>query len=245
MVTPLVSSNGLLTPRGITDVFHYAPLHYVLFIGRCQTLLSKNELRRLGYNLSHFRRTSRRQDEERGFSDYVHLTLDQRPPILKAKLAAGFPHFEIRVPARLIEQRTMHLCRFNIAKCRVLRRGDKPGPIEIPSNGRYHGRKQLPTAETPEECNHLLAHNCGVNMIEVLIPSKLELNQETQLIFFSSADRELAERMLGPLNVDWKFDVAKTSYFPRADYVEKVCQFLSQAVADPHWRGDGMDFDNV
>ena len=108
---------GLLTSHGVTDVFHYAPLHYILFIALAKALFSKNELRRLGYDLSHFRRTSRHPDEQRGFSDCVHLTLKHFPPILKAKLAGGFPHFEIRVPAEYVEKGTVHLCRYNIAKC--------------------------------------------------------------------------------------------------------------------------------
>src|SRR5207237_6387189 len=121
LVIQHATQSVLLTSHGVTNVFHYAPLHYILFIARSKALFSKNELRRLGYDASHFRRTSRRPDEQRGFSDYVHLTLNHFPPILKAKLAGGFPHFEIRVPAEHVEKATVHLCRYNIAKCRFLR----------------------------------------------------------------------------------------------------------------------------
>jgi len=240
------TQKGLLTSHGVTDVFHYAPLHYILFIARSQSLCSKNELRRLGYDISHFRRTSRRPDEQRGFSDYVHLTLNQFPPILKAKLAGGFPHFEVRVRAEDVEKGTVHLCRYNIAKCRFLRRGMKTGFTASEANGQYHDEKQIPTAETIAECNDLLTHNLERNMIEVLVPRKLELPTNTRLIFFSPTDRELADELLQPLKLGWQCQLAKdTTYNAETRCMAKVRLFLDHAIADPQWRGDGLDFDNV
>jgi hypothetical protein len=60
---------------------------------------------------------------------------------------------------------------------------------------------QIPTAETIGECNDLLIHNLRINMIEVLIPRKLELPANTRLIFFSTEDREFADELLRPLHV--------------------------------------------
>jgi hypothetical protein len=240
------TQKGLLTSHGVTDVFHYAPLHYILFIARSEALFSKNELRRFGYDISHFRRTSRCPDEQRGFSDYVHLTLNQFPPILRAKLAGGFPHFEVRVRAEDVEKGTVHLCRYNIAKCRCLRRGTETGFTASKANGQYHGDKQIPTAETIAECNDLLAQNLEIKMIEVLVPTKLDLTVDTRLIFFNPSDRELAGALLQPLRLGWRCELAKNAtYQPQTRHVANVKRFLDRAAAHPQWRGDGLDFDYV
>lgn len=227
-------------------MFHYAPLHYLLFIARSKALLSKVELRRLGYDPFHFRRTSRRPDEARGFSNYVHLTLSQFPPILEAKLGAGFPHFEIRIPAKDLEQTDFHLCRFNIARSRYLRRHGKIGPSENRMNGRYHGNKQLPTAETTEECRALLAENFGRRMIEVLVPRRLPLPDDTALIFFNPKDAKIADAALRSAQLDWNLQLANgASYTRNAQHVASVQRFLRTAQVDPSWRGDGLDFDHL
>jgi hypothetical protein len=235
----------LLTSRGITDVFHYAPLHYLLFIARSRALLSKDELRRLGYDISHFRRTSRRQDELRGFSSYVHLTLTKHPKILVAKLKGGCPHFELRFPAAHIEGSMLHLCRYNIAKSRYLKSGRKP-PEESRANGRYHGPKELPTAETISECQELLSASSPQDMIEVLVPRSISIPPETEFLFFAKDDCVDAEELLRPLDVPWRLRLASDlSYTPASDRLTAARRFLQRARDDPHWRGDGLDFDYV
>src|ERR1051326_4364375 len=114
---------SVLGDNRISVVYHYTPLHYLPFIAMKRALLSKPSLRLLGFADTHFRSTSRRADEERGFGEYIHFALESRPPILLAKLAAGFPHLELAVPADVVEAQGFHLCRYNIAKTRVLRRG--------------------------------------------------------------------------------------------------------------------------
>jgi hypothetical protein len=246
MVEPRApSACGLLTPCRIRDVFHYAPLHYILFIARSQALLSKNELQRIGYEPSHFRRTSHRLDSQRGFSNYVHLSLAKHPPILRAKLTAGFPHFEIRIPATHVETLKFHLCRYNIAKSRNPKTGRRPAP-EGRASGRYYGEKHLPTAETVTECKDLLVANLGRNMIEVLVPTSIALTADTELIFFSEIDRDLAKKFLYSMKLRWQLRLAQNlSYTPAARYVARIERFLEQAIIDPEWRGDGVDFDNV
>lgn len=236
---------GLLTSRGVAEVYHYVPLHYLMFIARSRALLSKGELGRLGFNNSHFRRTSRSQDELRGFSHYVHLTVTAYPPILAAKLASGFPHFEVRVPAAHVEKTTLHLCRYNIAKSRNLRTGKKPAP-ESAATGRYHGAKQIPTAETVAECEALLQANLGENMIEVLVPNALILPPETALIFFDENDRDLADELIHPMKLNWALHLAKDlTYKAATGYVRAVKEFLARARVDPGWKGNGLDFDSV
>jgi hypothetical protein len=232
----------LLTSNNIDDVFHYAPLHYLLFIARSRALLSKDELLRRGFTQLHFRSTSRRVDTLRGFSNYVHLTLTEVPKILKAKLAAGFPHFELRVPAAHIDERSFHLCCFNIAKSRFIRTGKKP-PVESPSNGRYHRGKELPTAGSAAECAALLQANLGVRMIEVLLLSCLPLPDNTKLVFFHDSDQKTAEHLLRSLNVPWLMSRGATCYQPSHQYVNSVHEFLERAENEPEWRGNGLDFD--
>jgi len=235
---------GLLAAAGVTSAYHYAPLHYLLFIARSKRLLSKPELQRLGYNVSHFRSTSRRQDEKRGFSSYVHLTLNQCPPILQAKLQAGFPHFEIRIPAVELDQIGFHLCRFNIAKSRYLRGGKKP-PSESAENGRYYGDKRLPTAESESECRALLAHNLGRVMIEVLVPVKLPLSENSTFIFFDPDDAAIATDSLSRVGLNWNIEIASNSpYARRQNHVARVQEFLRRAEEDENWRGNGLEFDS-
>jgi len=122
----------------------------------------------------------------------------------------------------------------------------KTGFTASEANGQYHGEKQIPTAETIAECNDLLTHNLERNMIEVLVPRKLELPTNTRLIFFSPTDRELADELLQPLKLGWQCQLAKdTTYNAETRCMAKVRLFLDHAIADPQWRGDGLDFDNV
>jgi hypothetical protein len=236
---------GLLARNGVNAVFHYAPVHYLVFVTRAKALLSKDELIRRGFTRSHFRRTSQRTDRERGFSKYVHLTVNAFPKILRAKLKAGFPHFEFRIPAGYIDTTSFHLCRYNIAKSRNPKLGKSPAP-EGPATGYYQSGKLIPTAETLEECESLLKANLGTNMIEVLIPDELRLPNETELIFFSESDIELARDLLREMNVAWRVGVAAGyTYTAASFYRTKVEQFLERARQRPEWKGDGLDFDRL
>src|SRR5882672_2917564 len=168
-------ARGLLCRGGVAAIYHYAPLHYLPFIARRAALLSKEKLRRAGFSENHFRSTSKRQDISRGFDRYVHLTLDAHPPILQAKLAKGFPHFEIGIPAQAVEQRDYLLCRFNIAKTRYFR-GARQAPEESAQNGKYYGDFCLPVARTEMERGDLFAANYGRRMIEVLVEDEIPLS---------------------------------------------------------------------
>ena len=239
-------SPGLLTSHNVKAVFHYVPLHYLLFVARAGALFSKDELHRQGFGCSHFRSTSRRADERRGFSGYVHLTLDECPPILRAKLAAGFPHFELRIPAAELEQTEIHLCRYNIAKSRYIRRPPAAGPAESAANGYYHGLKQLPTAETKQECEQLLRHNFGTNMIEVLVPGRFDLPSGTEAVFFNPDDISLADALLQEAGIVWRTRLSSALPYVRGPRsVALVEQFLRHAAGDADWRGDGLEFDRL
>ena len=54
-----------LTRRSIEKVYHYTPLHYLLFIGRSNAVLCKPSLAAAGFPFSHLRSASRGRDVER------------------------------------------------------------------------------------------------------------------------------------------------------------------------------------
>lgn len=236
--TPLLAS-------GIKRVFHYAPLHYLPFILRSEHLFSKQELLRLGYQNSHFRRTSAAQDQKRGFAAFVHTTTSAQPPILKAKLRGGFPHIEIAVPTELVEDCDYLLCRFNIAKTRYFR-GALQEPLESAENGRYVESLRLPVALTDQERRDLLRLNLGKRMVEVLVRDKLPLSKPVSLTVFSDWDaviaREVAERLAVQVNIDCD----RTLEYPTVSSLRKaVMTCLDLAVTDADWKGNGLDFDSV
>jgi hypothetical protein len=236
----------LLTMRGINNAFHYAPLHYLVFIARAGALCSKRTLRQRGYDVTHFRRTSREHDEARGFPNYVHLSLKAMPPILRAKLKAGFPHFEIKIPTAEIEKHEFHLSRFNIAKCRYLRRGAKQGPLESLRNGRYYGDMQLPIGATDEERGAILDANYPKTMVEILIPDQLALPPTASFVLFSEAEYELAATLLEPFESSCQFTLLKDpGYVAKPGHLHAVTKFLNCAAQNPEWKGDGLDFDGV
>jgi hypothetical protein len=237
---------GLLTSHGISHVYHYAPLHYLPFIARTRQLLSKSQLKLAGYSNSHFRSTSHKQDAERGFSDYVHLMSRESPPILQAKISKGFPHLEIKISSPLLEKGDFHLCRYNIAKCRYLKRPGATAPAENSRNGYYHGNKQLPTAETAIEIQALLNSVSRRDVIEVLVPGSLALDKDTTLIFFDDEEKTVGDRILRKANLRWKTETKVLPWYTaKPEYSESVFAFIAQASVDPNWLGSGLEFDRV
>lgn len=237
---------AILTDGGVESLYHYAPLHYLPFIGRSRALLSKSALRAAGYSDEHLRSTSRRADERRGFVEYVHLTVDSRPKILMSKLAGGFPHVELVVPASWVEHGEFHLCRYNIAKTRYIRRDGKGGVLEGPDNGRYYSGKEVPIAKTAEDCETLFRANYGRNMIEVLVPDRLDLPDTLGIAVFTQSDYGVARRVLDELQLPWQLLGEGEELYTRCDrYGQLVDGFVGRALENPNWQGDGLEFDRV
>jgi hypothetical protein len=233
---------------GIPDIRHYAPLHYLPFIVRTEALLSKPTLAKLGFPTSHLRAKSHRHDVERGFGDCAFLTLDAKARILKAKLTAGFPHIGVAVPAVEVEKSEFSLCRFNVAMTRRLRRGNKAGFPESPSNGRYFPGREIPIASDIADMRALLAAHYGRGtMIEVLIHGDLGLPAETAIICFSDDDEVITRKILKKLSCAWKIrrENPPIAYKRDGAYAAQVDDFLERSLADPNWRGNGLDFDRV
>ena len=238
--------NKLFAQQGIQSVFHYSPLHYLPYILREGTLLSKVSLKERGFLNTHFRRTSHRQDEERGFGGYVHLSTKKLPPIVRAKLSAGFPHFEIRIPAHAVDSVEFHLCRFNIAKCRYLKRPGGTPLLESAANGRYHGLCQIPISVTASDSAALLASNHPHTMVEVLIPRSFSLGPDNELAFFSDEERTLGQQLMRDAGRSWRcLHDASTQYQANTRHAQAVRAFLKEVEHNPLWMGNGLDYDSV
>jgi hypothetical protein len=243
---PCEENVGVLTQHEVNSVFHYSPLHYLYYVARDRRLLSKPELMKIGFKEQHFRSTSYKQDKKRGFEEYIHLTIDAHPPILKAKLKGGFPHFELEIPSLAIERVEFHLCRFNIAKTRYLL-GAKQAPIESPQNGRYYDDKKIPIAQTHAERLALFEANFNKNMIEVLVPNILELPDSTIVTLFHAEDLDIAQELMQRIGVKWQLRLENLDdvYKRKPENVQRVQSFIAQALDDPNWKGNGLEFDRV
>jgi hypothetical protein len=232
----------------VDAVHHYAPLHYLIFIARSRSILSKPSLRKVGFGTSHLRSMSHGLDVARGFGNYAHLTIDPQPRILRAKLAAGFPHIAINIPATEMDAASFSLCRFNVAMTRQLRRDGKEGFPESETNGRYYDGHQIPIARTDVDKSTMLQKHLQENtMIEVLVDGDFNLSDETSVTCFSKADAMIAAQVLRAAGCSWKVKVdAPPGSYPRdSAHVAAVTAFIKQAEDDPGWRGNGLEFDRL
>ncbi len=232
---------------GIQNIYHITPIHYLVFIARNKSLLSKVELSKTGFSDSHFRSKSKMQDVERGFESYAHLTTSEFPPILRAKLSAGFPHVALEIPSQLLDGVDFDLCRYNVAMTRRLRRGNHFGHKESPMNGRYYDDIQIPIARTCEDQASLLTQNIlQGNMIEILVPSVLNLAQPINIVTFNEDDFNLIQRILAELDCEWLIANNQVkNYIPNPKYFAVCENFLARALDQSSWRGDGLEFDKV
>jgi len=238
---------GILVDAGVDVVHHYTPLHYLVFIARERLLRCKPSLKTAGFNGNHLRSKSNRQDVARGFGAYAFLTIEREPQITRAKLKAGFPHIGLGVPAESVEATVFDLTRYNVAMTRRLRRGGSPGWPESDGNGRYYGEHQIPVARTDTEKCALLADHLDRNMIEVLIHGDLPLPDATSVLAYSKRDSVAVENILGALSMPWKVALApeEDRYEANPVYAGQVDEFVKRALADPTWRGNGLEFDRV
>jgi len=239
---------GTLEDAGVQAVYHYAPLHYLPFIARSGTLMCKPSLAQEGFASSHLRSKSKYLDVDRGFGAYAHLTVHSYPNILRAKLAGGFPHVQLKIPVSVVEARPFSLCRYNVAMTRQLRRNGKPGFPESPTNGRYYQGHLIPIARTSADQTAMLQkHLPAGTMIEVLVHGNLPISDATEVICFSQIDQAIAQNVLTQLGVGWLVNVtAPPSPYPRSrGYGEAVRAYVEAALADASWRGNGLEYDRV
>ena len=230
---------------GYRWVYHHTPLHYLPQIAKLGVLLSKEGLLSEGYGMSHFRTTSRRQDFARGFGNYVHLTLSPFPRILRAKLKRGFPHLTIAIPSETFGPEEFALCRYNIAKTRLLRRGSKLGAPEAPYNGRYYGDIQVPIAVTADDKAALLAAYGTSSMIEVLVADRLYLPTGTHFLAYSIEDQRVATEVFTCAEQDWSLEVQGTAEYKRVEAHASAVQGYIRAVLNGTLSPPELEFDNL
>jgi hypothetical protein len=238
---------GLLQEEGVEVVHHYTPLHYLPFIARDRTLLTKPSLAARGFAWSHLRSKSSHHDIARGFGNYGFLTLERHPNILAAKLKGGFPHIDILVSPNAIEHGTFDLCRFNVAMTRRLKRGEKSGFPESSTNGRYYDAHEIPVARAESDKRAMLRKHYGNTMIEVLMHHDLALPDDTRVQVYAAEDQELAGSIVASLEVSWHVELVEPpGVYPRsAEYAEAVDEFIQRALSDSRWFGNGLDYDKV
>jgi hypothetical protein len=63
---------SVLADHQVDAVHHYAPLHYLIFIARSHSILSKPSLHKAGFTAAHLRSMSHGLDVTRGFGSYSH-----------------------------------------------------------------------------------------------------------------------------------------------------------------------------
>jgi len=240
---------SLFGEYGVAFVPHYTPLHYLPFILRDGKLRSKPSLREEGFEDTHFRSKSYRHDQGRGFGEYAFLTLDQAPRILGAKLKGGFPHVAIEIPETAFDEVDFHLCRYNVAFTRVLRRDGLPGRPEGSGNGRYYEDKQIPSARTEADKREMLDQylNDPKTMIEVLVPGALEIPVDMRITCFHDDDVQIAQDIVRGINCP-QYVVQLSNdlkYKPKKQHQQNVAYYIDTALADPDWRGNGLEYDKV
>lgn len=240
------NKSAILEEFGISTLYHIAPLHYFPFISRSRALLARSTLKAAGYPDWHFRRTSHRADATRGFGDRVYLSPLINPPILLAKLTRGFPHLRVEIPLKALRTTSFDLCRFAVARTRYLKRDGKPGPAESASNGRYYGRRQLPVARTTGDVRAMLTkHFLNGDPIEVQVSQSLSLPQDTVVACFSPEDFDILSQVQREIGTPWKLKLSAETYACNALHRDSVVQFVKDALLDCHWKGNGIDFDQL
>lgn len=237
---------NMLGEKGVNVVHHVTPLHYLPFIGRSGAILTKTDLEPR-HGLDHFRTKSDRHDRSRGFDDCAFLTTTECPPILRAKLSAGFPHVRLDVPSEALIEVKYSLCRFNIAMTRYLRRDGKSGSPESSTNGRYYGAQQIPVAKTDADKRAMLSHHLPLGtMLEVVTHQSLALPDTTNVTCFSHRDYERAAQILEALGQPWHVTLSEGQEYPvNQHHINSVEAFIQRALADPSWMGNGLEFDRL
>lgn len=238
----------LFSDLEINFVQHFAPLHYLVFIARAESLKSKKALTFDGFADSHFRSKSKQHDVARGFGEYAFLTLSKSPRFVIAKLAGGFPHIAINVPVHAFQDVSFDLCRYNVAMARRKPTSPQGGFSESSTNGRYYDGKALPIARNTSDKESLLGKHYPLGtMIEVLVHRQILLPKNTEITCYSLDDLRIAQRILGALGSPWQahFGVPPGVYNRNPRHVHAVEEFVELAIDDPSWRGDGLEFDRV
>lgn len=225
-------------------MFHITPMHYLPRILKTAHLLSKTRLIGNGYSKTHFRTTSRKADISRGFGNYIHLSLQEWPPILESKLTKGFPHVRLKIPSSTLGE-NFELCKYNIARTRKIRDGKSPAK-ENSKNGHYYDALHVLVVRLKEDQIDMMA-NCKTEMVEVLVKEQLEIDSKTNIQCFSFSDTERVKRLTQQLGCSLNIDQISPAFsYPQDDnFNAMVTEQIDRYISDTAWKGDGIDFDKL
>ena len=203
-----VTSGGrmpVLTDCQVDAVYHYAPLHYLIFIARSQSILNRSfpSEGRL-YVQSSEVDVAWLLDAVRGFGSYAQLTIDAQPRILRAKACCWLPSHRSQHSCSEIDALRSSLCRFNVAMTLRLKHEGKDGfPESKPTAVTMHGL-QIPIARTEADKSTMLKKHLQENtMIEVLVHGDFGLSSETSIICFAKRGSTIARQILSSLDCKW------------------------------------------
>ncbi len=231
--------------RNIEWIFHTTPLHYIPSVMHESMLRSKPSLKSVGFTDSHFRSMSKKQDVERGFGNYVHLTTNPYPPILNAKLSGGFPHCSIKIPTTSVDDEELDFCRYNVAMSRYLNRPGGTPLKESDSNGRFYDGKQIPVARLKADKRAMLSAHFPNKTIEILKSGQLHLDESAKVVAYSQADAELIERIKEKKNCPWEVLIDDLKYQPDPEHWCEVNSYVETVLENPDWRGNELEFDRL
>jgi hypothetical protein len=188
---------------------------------------------------------SKKQDVERGFGNYVHLTTNPYPPILNAKLSGGFPHCSIKIPATSVDEDALDFCRYNVAMSRYLNRPGGTPLKESDSNGRFYDGKQIPVARLKDDKRAMLSAHFPSKTIEILKSGQLHLDNGAKVVAYNQADAELIERIKAKKNCHWEVLIDDLKYQPDPTHWHEVNNYVETVLENPDWRGDELEFDRL
>ncbi|GAB4463061.1 MAG: hypothetical protein OHK0029_31080 [Armatimonadaceae bacterium] len=92
--------------------FHTTPLHYAPYLLATGAIYSQAELRRLELPITP-RPTAAHRDRKLGLDRFVHLSFAPQTPLLKDKLARGFPHVLLVFGAEIAREPDAAFVRYN------------------------------------------------------------------------------------------------------------------------------------
>jgi len=184
----------------VSCLYHAAPLQYLPHILKSQALYAKSVLAAQGI---HPRASAVRRDRMLGLTDWVHLSLHPNTPLLRDKLAKGYPH------ALFVFERAAVLALPEVAL--------------LPYNTKaWRTRSACQPVTDPGERAALLRCSEETDRypsLEVLVRYGLGLEHLTQIAFVTASEQQMVQQLLDALALPLPAPVVTdVSLLPVCDY---------------------------
>ena len=159
------------------------------------------------------------------------------PPLLRSKLAKGYPHIAIERPTAGVPEDRYLLCRYNIAR-------NRGSFSESPADGFLRDGMGLPTARLPSEKAAMLRAHRGT-CIEVLFSHAVPIPPTATVWTFNAHEADMARAALGRLGSAWGVRCRHPEPPYALDPQTQIASesYLSLSVQRPEWRGTPLEFD--